>query len=95
MKYELKKPIQVGEKGEPITALVFREEMVAGDLRGIKMGSMGDLSSDDILKIAGRLCAQPDIVMNKLSIPDFAEVVKIVLPLLQGGPPTAIAPSPS
>jgi len=95
VKYELKKPIQVGEKGEPITALVFREDVVAGDLRGLKLGAMGDLATDDILKIAGRLCAQPDIVMNKLSLDDFAEVIKVVLPLLQGGPPTVTAPSPS
>jgi len=68
---KLTKPIENGS--ETITELVFRE-MVAGDLRGInssdQFGSMLDL--------AGKLCAQPTNVINKLGVKDTAAVVKVV-----------------
>lgn len=95
MKYTLKKPITVGEKGQPVTELVFREEVVAGDLRGIKLSSMADLTADEVCKIAGRLCGQPDVVMSRLGIDDFAEVVRIINPFLNPGQPTGSNPSPS
>lgn len=94
MKLELKKPVMVGETGAPVTTLVFREEVVAGDLRGLKFSEMNDMKLDDVLKIAGRLCGQPDVVMNRLSLFDAGEVTKFVLPLLQDGPETGTSASP-
>ncbi len=93
MKLALKKPIQVGE-GLPVTELVFREELCAGDLRGIRSSSLNDPLVEDLLKIAGRLCAQPDPVMHKLGFEDLAEVLGVVGGFLGSGEPTATKPSP-
>lgn len=78
MKYTLRKPIQVGEEGEPITSLTFRESVCAGDMRGLKFSALADMTTDDLMKIAGRLCAQDAVVMNKLSLPDMLEVATLV-----------------
>lgn len=80
--YKLKKPIQFGE--ETITELKFRDEVVAGDLRGVPMRD--PMLFDDILRIAGRLCGQPDAVMNKLSFGDLAEVGALVGGFIGAGP---------
>lgn len=90
---KLHKPVQLGETGTRISELHLRSEITAGDLRGIKLGNLADLATDDLLKICGRLCGQPDPVMNRLSLQDFGEVASAVLPLLQGGQPTQTAPS--
>jgi hypothetical protein len=94
MKLALKKPIQVGEQGAPIESLTFREEVCAGDLRGMKARSLEDPTFDDLLKIAGRLCAQPDLVMSKLSLEDMGEVIKAVAGFMNAGQETGTAPSP-
>ncbi len=91
MKLTLKKPIQLGE-GPAITELVFREEVISGDLRGLKVQSLADPLLDDLLKIAGRLSAQPDVVMNRLSMTDLAEVVTLVTGFLNAGPETGTTP---
>jgi hypothetical protein len=88
VKLVLKKPIRLGESTPEITELVFRDEVVAGDLRGIKQSSLMDPLTDDILKIAGRLCAQPDAVMNRLSPEDFGEVLALVNDFFRAGPAT-------
>lgn len=87
----LKKPIQVGE-GPEVVELKFREEIVAGDLRGIKVSET--MLIDDVLKIAGRLCAQPDTVMNRLSVNsgDMAAVLELVSSFMSGGPTTGPTP---
>lgn len=87
----LKKPIQVGE-GPEVVELRFREEIVAGDLRGIKVSET--MLIDDVLKIAGRLCAQPDTVMNRLSVNagDMATVLELVSSFMSGGPTTGQKP---
>lgn len=102
MRYELKKPIVMeGKDGfgnkafTTIDVLVFREEVVSGDLRGIKVQGLSDPSVDDLLKIAGRLCGQPDLVMNRLGIADFAQVLEITGGFLQAGQQTGTEPSPS
>lgn len=82
VKLQLKNPIQVGE-GAPITELNFRDEPVAGDMRGIPIRD--PMLWDDILKLAGRLCAQPDAVMNRLSFGDLQEVAKLVGGFTGGG----------
>lgn len=85
MKYTLKKPIQVGE-AQPVTELTFREEVVAGDLRGVPMRD--PMLFDDLLKIAGRLCAQPDNVMARLSVEDLMEVAPLVGGFIGASPTT-------
>jgi hypothetical protein len=89
MKLTLKKPIKLGEEGEPISVLTFREEVVAGDMRGIPMREPPHY--DDLMKIAGRLCGQPDPVMNKIGFEDMKEVLEIVGGFLSGGPETGTA----
>ena len=99
--YTLKKPIQVVKKGtdgdsiETLTQLTFRDEVVAGDLRGIKLAVLGDPAGDDLLKIASRLCAQPEIVLNKLGIPDTIAIGEIVFGFLGAGLEIPTAPSGS
>ncbi len=88
MKLTLKKPVQNGSV--TVTELTFREEMVAGDVRGIIVRT--EMTFDDFLKIGGRLCAQPDQVMNSLGMADMLAIIGFVAPLFAGGPSTAPAP---
>jgi hypothetical protein len=88
----LTKPITLTEGGPTITELSFRDEVVAGDLRGVKMSSLQDPPTEELLKIAGRLCAQPDVVMNRLSLADFVSVAEAVVDFLNRGLPTPTAP---
>lgn len=85
MKYTLKAAISLGEGLTCVTELGLREEVVAGDLRGIKAAALSDPSVDDILKLVGRLSGQPDAVVNKLSIPDLNELGGLVLGFLSRG----------
>ncbi len=93
MKLVLSEPIPMGDL-EPLRELNFREKAQAGDLRGIKVNSLSDPLVDDILKVAARLCAQPEVVIMKLSLGDLAEVVNLVGTFLQGGQKTGNTPSP-
>lgn len=96
MKLTLKKPIVVGEKNPiTITELNFREDMCAGDLRGLRASSLSDPKMEDLLLIAGRLCAQPDPVMQKLGLEDFGEVVSLVQGFINAGQETGTTSSPS
>ncbi len=45
-----------------------------------------------LLKIAGRLCGYPEVVINKLSLADTGEVLKIVGGFMAAGQETGIAP---
>ena len=92
MKLTLKKPIRLGESTPEITELTFREEVVAGDLRGIRQSALADPLTDDILKIAGRLCGQPDAVMNRLSLEDTGEVMAAVHGFFKSGQETGTTP---
>lgn len=91
---KLKKPIAHGELSAPITELSFREEVVAGDLRGVAMRE--PMMFEDLLKIAGRLCGQPEAVMQKLSVTagDMNEVLQLVGNFMSGGQPTGSEQSP-
>jgi hypothetical protein len=93
--YRLKTPVALGEGMAPVEVLSFRTAVVAGDLRGIKLSGLQDMSTDDLLKLAGRLCAQPDAVMNKLTLPDLGGVIELIAPFLAGGEETGSKPSPS
>lgn len=102
MKITLKKPIVLTGKGagdqpttETITDLVFRDEVVSGDLRGIKASSLADPPVEDLLKIAGRLCGQPELVMNRLGMDDLGTVGLLVLDFLRAGETGASGTTPS
>jgi hypothetical protein len=93
VKYVLKRPIQLAE-GEPaITVLTFREEVVAGDMRGIPVRE--PMHFDDLFKLAGRLSGQPDAVINKMSFADMGEVISIVMGFTGAGQATGNGPSQS
>lgn len=98
MKLKLTKPVVLKGKEDTfteITELTFREEICAGDLRGCKLGSflsIADCPVEDLLKLAGRLCAQPDPVMNGLSFADLGEVVALVSVFMQAGQSTGKSP---
>ena len=70
---ELIEPIQVTEKSTPITVLNFRKPTL-GDLRSL--GTEADMGA--IIDIASKLCGQPTVVLDKLSMEDAAEVMKLV-----------------
>lgn len=95
MKYALKKPIELFNKEgisvQTITELNFREEVCSGDVRGLKSSAFADPMIEDILKVGGRLCAQPDVVMNRLSMADLDEVGVIVWGFLGAGRETGNA----
>jgi hypothetical protein len=90
--YKLQTPVDLldkeGNTVSSVSELQFREKVVSGDLRGMKISSLSDPTTDDILKIAGRLCAQPDVVMARLSFPDLLGVTEIVGGFLSSGLPT-------
>lgn len=90
MNYILKKPIQLTSESPLITSLTFREEVVAGDMRGVPMRD--PMLFDDVLKIAGRLCGQPDAVLNKMSLVDLLEVAPLVAGFMGIGLETGTAP---
>lgn len=87
---KLKEPVTIGSI--TVTELNFRERVVAGDLRGVPMRD--PMYFEDLLKIAGRLCAQPDPVMNALGVEDAMEVVATVGGFIGGSQKTGPAPSP-
>ncbi len=92
MKYKLKKPIKHGE-GETITELTFREELCAGDMRGIPIRD--PMFFDDVMKLAGRLSGQPDAVIAKLAWPDLMGVLPLVAGFMGAGLETGSLPSQS
>jgi hypothetical protein len=94
VKLTLKKPVVVGT-GAPVTELIFREEVVAGDLRGIKLSGLADALTEDILKVAGRLCGQSDPTMNGLCSADLIKVAEVVGGFLTAGLETGSENSPS
>lgn len=94
MKVVLRKPVTLGETTATVTELNLREEVVAGDLRGVKFSSLGDPTPDDLLKIASRMCGQPEAVLNKLGLEDMAEVIEGVAGFIERGLGTGKKRSP-
>lgn len=90
MKYKLKRPILVTSESPPIAELTFREEVCAGDMRGIDMKA--NLTWDEAMKVAARLSAQPEAIMNKMGIDDATEVATIVMGFINGGPQAGKTP---
>lgn len=83
MKLALSKPVTIGS--EVVTDLVFRDHVVSGDLRGgVSWTKIRECDHDTIMRIAGRLCGQPDVVMNALGLKDTAAIVEFVLDFFSG-----------
>lgn len=87
---KLKDPIQFGS--ETIDELSFRP-MNAGDARKVQRREGYEI--DYVLKLAGRLCGQPDAALDLLSMDDLAEVAKVVEGFSPTSPPTGGTPSES
>ena len=72
---KLKHPIKIGE-AEPITELKFRRGKM-GDAKGVTI-SLAGVDLGIILEVAGRLCEQPQMVIERIDQDDIGEVVAIV-----------------
>lgn len=86
----LRHPVTVADV--TVTELVFRDSATAGDLRGVKLRDLE--MPENLLRVAGRLCGQPDPIMHALSIPDFVRVAEVVGGFFEVGPTIGIEPSP-
>lgn len=84
MKLTLKDPVRFGT--ETIAELEVREGITAKDLRGVKITELE--VTDNLLKVSGRLCAQPDPVMDALSFRDLIALFEVVSGFLGVGPKT-------
>lgn len=90
---KLSKPVTVA--GVTVTELKLRNEVVAGDLRGIKLAEfVRGLPVDDVLTIGGRLSGQTAAVMNGLSFQDLSELTGAIGGFLGLGPETGTTASP-
>jgi hypothetical protein len=72
---QLKHPVMFGS--EQVTALEFRRGKM-GDMKGIKL-SGDDISADDLMMIASRMCGKPLKVLEMLDVDDAGEVTSIAL----------------
>lgn len=70
--YKLKKPLEWGS--ETITELSFKEPCI-GDIKFMKLDS---ITLDDILKLASKLSAQSQEIINRLSIEDGMGVAELL-----------------
>jgi hypothetical protein len=68
---KLEEPIKFGS--EVISELNFRKPK-AKDLRSLSMSA----KADDLLKLAGKLCGQPDSVIDEMCIDDTKKVLDLV-----------------
>lgn len=80
MKITLKKPFAFGS--DHISELNFREELCAGDLRGVKLALAAEGDIGPLMTIAGRLCGKVDPVMSKLGLADTKQCTDYVNKLL-------------
>jgi len=92
---KLKTPITFGSA--TIGELTFRRPK-AKDFAGIEL-KIGDgglvLDFSSILRLAGRLCGQPDAVIGEVDIGDFTEITEIVMGFIMPGRPIGETGSPS
>lgn len=96
MKYVLEEPVIItGNSGTALTEireLEFREKVKAKDFRGLAMRS--EMTWDEMLTIAGRLCGQSDLVMGELSFADM-QAINILIGGFLGGGEKATGETPS
>lgn len=78
--YKLQTPVKLGEQGDLVTELAFREPK-AKDFRHMPM----DIRMGDMLDLAGKLCGQPSAVMDLLSIPDLMNVLEKIADFMPAG----------
>jgi hypothetical protein len=92
---KLRKPIRLGEESPLVTELHFREEICAGDMRGVMLRDDGGMTWDENMKVISRLTAQPEPLINKLSLVDALEAVRLASGFTGASQPTGTKPSPS
>jgi hypothetical protein len=89
VKLVLKDPIELkdneGKTTETITELTFREKVVAGDMRGIKLATFIELEAGDVIKITSRLTGKVEAVIAKLSILDLYKCTEVLGGFFFGG----------
>jgi hypothetical protein len=83
LKFALKRPVVLTEGSAPITELTLREDVCAGDMRGIAMRD--PMHFDDMLKIAARLSGQPDAVISKIHFADTMALIEVIAGFLSAG----------
>lgn len=93
---KLKKPIVYDAKGaggemtkETVTEMTFRDEIVSGDLRGVKASELGDPPVEVLMRIASRLSGQPEVVMAKLGVGDTGEIGSLIIGFMGAGEPSS------
>lgn len=84
MIFRLKDKVKLDD-GTELSELNVRETVVAGDLRGVHLSPAPLV--EEILTVAGRLCAQNTAVMNRLSGRDALRLCGEVSGFLDPGSP--------
>ena len=83
---ELSEPIQLGEKGTPITSISVREP-VLGDLAGVESIAVQGISQvkmDDVIAIAGRLTGLAPTLIKKIPGEAAQRLLKVSRDFLVG-----------
>lgn len=83
VKLKLRTPTLEGE--DLVSELSFRDEVCAGDYRGIKMSSLADPEMDSLMKVASRLCGRTEAFLAKLGNRDAWEVATLVRGFMNAG----------
>jgi hypothetical protein len=91
VKYTLKEPITHAD--ETISELNFRTKVCTGDVRDLKAANMFE-TIGDVVKLAARLCGQPEAAINKLGLQDLNEIGDLVMGFMAAGRTGGKTPSP-
>lgn len=85
MKFKLETPVVFGS--ETISELDLRDEVVTGDMRGIKASELADPLPEVVSKFVARLSGRPEAgaIVMKMKPKDYFELVKVVLGFLKLG----------
>lgn len=99
MKHTLRKPISIPNL-PTITEITLREELCAGDFRGIKLRAISDPTGDDMIKLISRLSGHPEAVighvphgMGEQDLDELGE--KVIGFFKREGPPQAGPQTPA
>lgn len=84
--YTLKHPVTVGS--ETISVLSFRRP-VAGDFKDV---SLQNITAGDLMKAAGKMCGQPQQVIEKIDLEDVFALTELVTDFLPSGLLTGLKP---
>lgn len=77
--YPLKRPFQFGER--TVSELRFREPET-GDIDGIPLAAM---TTTHLIRVAGKICGEPQPVMNKVKLADIVEIGELIMDFLPDG----------